>query len=95
MLVDFHNSGKGDQVGDIPFTNTADFASKWGQLAGDLAKQPNTAGKLMFDVINEPDGYGIRCARVCVCARVRACVRGARLRACSCAPGRRWRARGP
>lgn len=62
VLVDWHNSGKGNQVGDIAFTDATQFGNDWVQLVKDLKSQGSIPGKLMIDLINEPDAYAIRCA---------------------------------
>ena len=60
VLVDFHNSGKADNVGDIGFSNPDTFVDQWAKLTKDLMAMPNVPGKLMIDIINEPDAYNIR-----------------------------------
>jgi hypothetical protein len=60
VLVDWHNSGKGNQVGDIAFTDSTQFGNDWVQLVKDLKSQPNIPGRLLVDIINEPDAYAIR-----------------------------------
>eukprot|EP00884_Botryococcus_braunii_P019883 jgi/Botrbrau1/6579/Bobra.0189s0006.1 len=60
VLVDWHNSGKGNQVGDIAFSDATQFGNDWVQLVKDLKAQGSIPGKLMIDLINEPDAYAIR-----------------------------------
>ena len=58
--VDFHNSGKADNVGDVGFGSPDSFVSQWEKLTKDLMAMPNVPGKLMIDIMNEPDAYNIR-----------------------------------
>lgn len=58
--VDFHNSGKADNVGDVGFGSPDSFVSQWEKLTRDLMAMPNVPGKLMIDIMNEPDAYNIR-----------------------------------
>ena len=58
--VDFHNSGKADNVGDVGFGSPDSFVSEWEKLTKDLMAMPNVPGKLMIDIMNEPDAYNIR-----------------------------------
>lgn len=60
VLVDWHNSGKADKVGDAGFVSPDDFINRWDRLVKDLLKQPNVPGKLMIDIMNEPDAYNLR-----------------------------------
>ena len=60
VMVDFHNSGKANQVGDLAFRDVASFINNWEKLTKDLNANPNVSGKLMIDLINEPDAYNIR-----------------------------------
>ena len=36
------------------------FVSQWEKLTKDLMAMPNVPGKLMIDIMNEPDAYNIR-----------------------------------
>ena len=59
-MVDFHNSGKANQVGDLAFRDVNSFINNWEKLVKDLNANPNVSGKLLIDLINEPDAYNIR-----------------------------------
>lgn len=69
VLVDFHNSGKADNVGDIGFGSPDSFVSQWEKLTKDLMAMPNVPGKLMIDIMNEPDAYNIRVSFFAACLR--------------------------
>ena len=60
VMVDFHNSGKANQVGDLAFRDVDSFINNWEKLVKDLNANPTVSGKLLVDLINEPDAYNIR-----------------------------------
>ena len=60
VMVDFHNSGKANQVGDLAFRDVESFINNWEKLVKDLKANPTVSGKLLIDLINEPDAYNIR-----------------------------------
>jgi aryl-phospho-beta-D-glucosidase BglC (GH1 family) len=60
VLVDWHNSGKADKVGDAGFVSPDDFINRWARLVADLQAMPHTPGKLMIDIMNEPDAYDLK-----------------------------------
>lgn len=60
VMVDFHNSGKANQVGDLAFRDVESFIKNWEKLVKDLNANPTVSGKLLVDLINEPDAYNIR-----------------------------------
>ena len=43
-------------------TNPAQWVAYWAQLLRDLVADPVTAGRVMVDLLNEPDARGLRCA---------------------------------
>ena len=54
MNVDFHSNAEGDRS----LYTQASWIANWVQLVTSiLSTVPQAAGKLLIDLINEPDGY--------------------------------------
>ncbi|KAK9811812.1 hypothetical protein WJX72_010558 [[Myrmecia] bisecta] len=62
-MLDFHNTAHSDHIGQVPFPDKQGFIDSWASLLRDLAVVPEVKGKLMVDLVNEPDQYGIRWER--------------------------------
>ena len=47
-------------------TNPSVWVAMWAQLLGDIVKDPVAKGRVMVDLLNEPDARGLRCCAVFV-----------------------------
>lgn len=47
-------------------TNPSVWVAMWAQLLGDIVSDPVAKGRVMVDLLNEPDARGLRCSALFV-----------------------------
>lgn len=57
VLIDDHLS-----YDSTAATNPSQWVTMWAQLLRDIVKDPASRGRVMVDLLNEPDARGLRCA---------------------------------